>query len=142
MIETPPGILLARGVCRHLIALGFAPVTEFSPTRGLRADVCALGPKGEIWLVECKSCRADFASDAKWEGYLDWCDAFFFAVDDAFPVEILPEAEGLMRADAFGAEIERNAAPRALAPARRKALTIRLARAAAERLHRQLDPPI
>ncbi|HAC48079.1 MAG TPA: DNA repair protein MmcB-related protein, partial [Sulfitobacter sp.] len=55
-----PGQLLARGVMRHLADLGFASVEELVPTRGLRVDVMALGPKGEIWIVECKSCRADF----------------------------------------------------------------------------------
>ena len=70
----------------------------------LRADVMALSAKGEIWIVECKSCRADFASDQKWRGYLDWCDRFFWAVDLAFPQEILPPETGLITADGYGAE--------------------------------------
>ena len=45
----------------------------------------ALGPKGEIWVIECKSSRVDFTSDAKWQGYLDWCDRYFWAVDEEFP---------------------------------------------------------
>ena len=58
-----PGQLLARGVARHMANLGLVTIEEFVPTRGLRVDVMALGPKGEIWVVECKSCRADFTSD-------------------------------------------------------------------------------
>ena len=75
-----PGQLIARGVTRQLAALGFASVEELVPTRGLRVDVMALGPKGEIWIVECKSSRADFMSDSKWDGYLEWADRFFWAV--------------------------------------------------------------
>jgi hypothetical protein len=65
------GQLLQRGVSRHLASHGFACIEELVPARGLRVDVAALGSKGEIWVVECKSCRADFTSDAKWQGYLD-----------------------------------------------------------------------
>ena len=132
--------LLTRGVCRCLIDRGFAPVTEFAPTRGLRCDVLALGPKGEIWAVEVKSGLPDFRADGKWEGYLDWCDRLFFAVDSEFPAEVLPADQGLMLADGFGAEILRLPEARPLAAARRKALTARFARAAALRLRAALDP--
>ena len=43
-----PGQLLARGVSRHLRSHGFVSIEEFVPTRGLRVDVMALGPKGEL----------------------------------------------------------------------------------------------
>jgi hypothetical protein len=135
-----PGALLARGVCRCLIAAGGAPVTEFAPAPGLRVDVIALGADGAVTVVECKASLADFRADAKWTGYLDWCDAFFFAVGADFPVEALPASEGVIVADAWGAEVVRAAAPRRLAPARRRALTLRLARTAADRLRRALDP--
>ena len=46
-----PGQLLARGVCRHLASHDFVTVEELIPTSGLRVDVMALGPKGEIWNV-------------------------------------------------------------------------------------------
>lgn len=75
--ELQPGQLLARGVSRHLRSHGFVSVEEFVPERGKRVDVMALGPKGEIWVIECKSSRADFQSDQKWEGYLEWCDRYF-----------------------------------------------------------------
>lgn len=134
-----PGARLARGVCRWLMEAGCAPLAEFSPAPGLRVDVIALGPEGAVTIVECKSGLADFRADAKWGGYLDWCDRFLFAVDVGFPIEALPEGEGVLLADAFGAEPLRPPAPRRLAPARRKALTLRLARAAAERLRRVED---
>ncbi|MCZ8133673.1 MAG: MmcB family DNA repair protein, partial [Rhodobacteraceae bacterium] len=52
-----PGQRLARGVCRALRALDFVTVEELVPTSGLRVDVMALGPRGELWVVECKSGR-------------------------------------------------------------------------------------
>ena len=122
------------------MAEGLAPVTEFTPVSGLRTDVTALARDGAIWVVECKSSVADFRSDAKWRGYLEWCDRFFFAVPEEFPIEILPEDEGLIIADGFGAEIVRPPAPRKLAAARRKAQTLRIARAAALRLRAVADP--
>lgn len=135
-----PGALLARGVCRHFLDTGLAPVMEFVPAPGLRVDVIALDAQGLVTIVECKASLADFRADAKWTGYLDWCDRFFFAVDAGFPQEVLPEGEGIIMADAYGAEVLRQAAPRSLAPARRRALTLRLARKAAERLRGLLDP--
>ena len=138
--EAKPGEVLSRGICRFLIGLGYAPISEFSPVGGLRADVTALGPKGDIWIVECKSSRADFMADRKWRGYPPWADQFFFAVPDEFPADILPVDEGLMLADAYGGEIVRPARLRPLAPARRKALTQRLTRAAALRLRARIDP--
>ena len=135
-----PGQLLARGVARHLASLGWATVEELVPTRGLRVDVMALGPKGEIWVVECKSSRADFMSDHKWQGYLDWCDRFFWAVDGDFPVELLPEDSGLILADAYDAEIVRMVPEDKLAPARRKSVIQGFASHAARRLHSLRDP--
>ena len=135
-----PGQLLARGVCRHLLSYDFVSVEEFVPERGRRVDVIGLGPKGEIWVIECKSSRADFQSDGKWEGYLDWCDRYFWAVDEDFPTELLPDGTGLIIADAYGAEIIRMGPEVPLAAARRKVLTRKIARDAARRLHRLRDP--
>ena len=135
-----PGQLLARGVCRHLASHGFAVVEEMVPDRGKRVDVMALGPKGEIWVVECKSSRADFLSDWKWDGYLEWCDRYFWAVDEAFPTDLLPEGTGLIIADAYNAEILRMAPEDKLAPARRTAMLRRFAFHAARRLQGLRDP--
>lgn len=135
-----PGQLLARGVCRHLRSMDFVCVEELVPTRGLRVDVMALGPKGEVWIVECKSSRADFQSDQKWQGYLEWCDRFFWAVDDAFPTDLLPEESGLIIADPYDAEVIRMAPETKLAPARRKVMVQKFARCAAMRLQAHRDP--
>ncbi len=139
-LSVPTGVRIARGVCRCLISMGYAPLTEFAPTRGLRVDVMALGPKGDIWVVECKSSRADFRADHKWQSYLEWCDRFFWAVDLEFPQELLPPGSGLILSDGFDAEILRQPEPSPLGPARRKALVQNLARQAALRLAHSLDP--
>ncbi|MEM9754513.1 MAG: MmcB family DNA repair protein [Pseudomonadota bacterium] len=135
-----PGQLLARGAARHLASLGFATLEEFVPERGRRVDLMAVGRKGEVWIVECKSSRADFTSDAKWTGYLDWADRFFWAVDCDFPQELLPDETGLILADGYDAEILRMAPETKLAAARRKALTLKFARVAADRLRVLRDP--
>jgi len=135
-----PGQLLARGVTRHLVSYGFACVEELVPARGLRVDVMALGPKGEIWVVECKSSRADFTSDSKWQGYLQWADRFFWAVDEHFPTELLPDDTGLIIGDAYGAEIIRMPDETKLAASRRKVMVQKFAFHAARRLHSLRDP--
>ena len=104
-----PGEQLARGVARLLTTMGHAALTEFVPAGGLRVDVISITPKGEIWVVECKSCRADYVADRKWQGYLEFCDRFFWAVDAGFPDEMLPDGTGLIRADPWGAELIRAA---------------------------------
>lgn len=135
-----PGQRLARGVARALRAMDFVTVEELVPTPGLRVDLMALGPKGEIWIIECKSCRADFLSDQKWQGYLEWSDRFFWAVDANFPTDLLPAEHGLILADSYDAEIIRMAPDTPLAPARRKVMVQKFARHAANRLQVLRDP--
>ena len=137
-----PGQILARGVARHLRYHDFTCIEEFVPARGLRIDVFALGPKGEFWVIECKSSRADFTSDAKWQGYLDWGDRYFWAVDADFPTELLPAETGLIIADGYDAEIVRMGDETKLAPARRKKLLQKFARDAARRLQGYRDPGV
>ena len=140
----PPmsGQRLARGVARALRALDFVTVDELVPAPGLRVDLMALGPKGEVWVIECKSGRADFRSDQKWHNYLEWCDRFFWAVDADFPTDLLPEQTGLILADAYDAEIVRMGPEALLAGARRKMLLQKFARHAAARLHGFRDPGV
>ena len=135
-----PGQRLARGVARLLVGMGHAPLRECVPAGGLRVDVISVAPSGEIWVIECKSCRADFAADRKWQGYLDWCDRFFWATDCDFPTELLPDGSGLIVADAYGAEMTRMAPEDRLAPARRARILRDIARVAACRLIRSTDP--
>ncbi len=124
---------VTRGVARLMVSLGYAPLLEVGLPNGRRADIMALGPKGDIFIVEVKSGLLDFKTDRKWGEYAPYCDAFAFAVAPEFPREILPEEPGLIVADQFGGAVLREAGPVPLAPARRKALTLAFARLAAVR---------
>ena len=135
-----PGQLLARGVMRHFRGLDIQGLVEFPPKKGLRVDIMALTPTGEIWIVECKSSRVDFTSDHKWQNYREWCDQFYFAVPADFPMDLLPEDAGLIIADAYGAEMIKPAPTHKLAAARRHNLTLKIARAASLRLQHHHDP--
>jgi hypothetical protein len=129
---------LARGITRMLTAHGLAPVLEVPLANGRRADVMALAASGEIWIVETKSCLADYACDAKWPDYLEYCDRFFFGVTETFPRDLIPEECGLIVADGFGGAILRESPLRPLNASRRKAVTLLFARLAVQRLNSDL----
>ena len=126
-------LAVTRGAARLFVDLGFAPLLEVSLPNGRRADVMALGPKGEIAIAEVKSGIEDYRTDRKWGDYLAFCDQYFFAVAPEFPGDILPEGPGLIVADAFGGAVVRPPPDVKLAPARRKALTLAFGRLAAWR---------
>ena len=133
-------LAIARGVRRLLRARGFATVTELPLSSGRRADVVGVNGEGALLIVEIKSSVADFRADHKWRDYAAHCDRLYFAVDAAMPLDILPDEAGLIVADSYGGEILREPPPRALAPAARRAVLLRFALAAADRLHRLADP--
>jgi hypothetical protein len=91
-------------------------------------------------VVECKSSRADFQTDHKWQGYLEWCDRYFWAVDQDFNTDLLPLGTGLIIADSFDGEVIRMGEEARLPAARRSALTRKFDRHAATRLQRLQDP--
>jgi len=140
--QSPAAAAIARGTMRLLRRLGYAPLTELSLASGRRADIAAIGPSGTIWIVEIKSCADDFRADHKWQFYRAHCDALLFAVDCAFPQSLLPEDVGLVLADAYGAQLLREAPTHPLAATARKAMTMRFARAAAARLHALSDTSV
>ena len=124
---------VTRGAGRLMAALGYAPLLEVTLPNGRRADIMALGPRGEIAIAEVKSSVEDYRTDRKWGEYAPFCDAFYFAVAPHFPRAILPEGPGLIVADAFGGAVLTEAPVIPLAPARRKALTVAFARLAVMR---------
>jgi hypothetical protein len=138
--QSPIAAEIQRGVCRALRTLGHSVVTELALANGRRADVVALSPGGDIWIVEIKSCLIDYQTDGKWTEYLPHCDRLYFAVAPDFPVEVIPGEAGLMLADRYGAELVREPVEERLNAARRKAMMLCFARAAALRLQRHLDP--
>ena len=135
-----PARLLARGVCRALADHGLATLTEFTLGSGRRVDVIGLDRRGQVTIVEIKTCLEDFRSDRKWPEYLAFCDRFFFAVPEEFPRHVLPADCGLMAADPYGAVILRESPDFQLNAARRRAQGLRFGLAAAERLGRLIDP--
>jgi hypothetical protein len=130
----------ARGVLRLWRQTEIAGLAEFTLSPGMRLDLAGLTPSGAVIGIEIKSSKADFLADRKWRSYRAWCDLFYFAVPPGFDAELLPADEGLIVADRFGAGIVRESAVQTLAPARRKALTLRFARTAAVRIAAALDP--
>lgn len=134
--------LITRGARRHLADLGWESLPEYAPTRGLRLDLMAVNAQGRFWAVEVKSSLEDWRADLKWPRYLDWCDALSIAVGPDFPIELLPEPLGVIRADGYGAAIVRPAGETLLAPQRRQALLRRFALTAAQRLRAAEDPPL
>jgi hypothetical protein len=131
---------LQRGVCRTFRALGLSVLTELPLANGRRADVVGLSSGGDVLIVEIKSCLMDYRTDGKWHEYLDYCDRLFFAVAADFPCEVIPEEAGLILADRYGAELVREPVEARLSSARRKAMMLCFARAAALRLQHHLDP--
>lgn len=141
---TPPVLTTAasvtRGVCRALETFGCTNLTEFTLASGRRVDVIGIDAGGAITIVEVKSCLEDFRADQKWRDYLNYCDRFFFAICESFPVDVLPADCGLLVADAYGAALVREGPALALNAARRRALILRFAQTAASRLARFTDP--
>jgi hypothetical protein len=142
MSATQPAtaVVLARGVCRALEQRGYASLVEFPLANRRRADILALGKTGDLMIIEIKSSVADFRADRKWAFYREFADRLYFAVPNEFPLLLIPEECGLIVADGFDAAVLRHGVLTPLAPARRRALTLRFALAAASRLRRQLDP--
>lgn len=129
-----------RGVTRFFTEHDQSCLSEFTLKTGRRVDVISLDKRGNITIVEVKSSVADFRSDNKWHDYLEFCDAFYFAVDNDFPQDLVPPECGLILADAYGATILREPAIQNMNAARRKAVTLRFARTSANRLLKYTDP--
>jgi hypothetical protein len=131
---------IQRGVTRYLRALGFSAAAELPISSSRRVDILAVGPTGEILIIEIKSCVADFRADQKWTEYREYCDRFFFAVPSSFPPEIIPSEAGVIFADAYGSEMIRESMNSPPLAARRKAVLIRMARNSSDRLENLFDP--
>ncbi len=138
--QSETALMIARGVRRLLRARGFSSLTELPLTDGRRADIAAINSEGEVIIVEIKSSPADFRADRKWRDYIACCDRLYFAISERTPAELMPIEAGLIVADPYGAEILREAELQRMAPPSRRALLLRFAQAAADRLHRLADP--
>ncbi|CAN5167773.1 MmcB family DNA repair protein [soil metagenome] len=147
---TPEGralaVSVARGILRLFARHDIFGMTEVPLPNGRRLDIMAIDGRGQLIAVEIKCSRADLLGDGKWQDYYDYCDRYFWAVPAGFDLALLdlpilwPERSGLIVADAYDAEIVRPAPTEPLAPARRKAETLRFARRSARRISGMLDP--
>jgi hypothetical protein len=138
--QSETALAVARGTSRLLRSLGFSALAELPLPSGRRADLVALNDRGDIWIVEIKSSLADLRADDKWEDYRFHCDRLFFAFTRDLPCEIFPPDTGLIVADAYGAHMHCDAPEHRLAAATRKAMMLRFATTAAQRLGRLADP--
>ena len=138
--QSETALMIGRGVRRLLRARGFSSVTELPLVDGRRADIVAVNSDGEVLIVEIKSSPADVRADRKWRDYAACCDRLYFAISGATSVAIMPPEAGLILADPYGAEILREADLKRMASSSRRALLLRFAQAAADRLHRLADP--
>jgi len=133
--QSARALRIRRGVQMLLSELGAAHVPELTLASGRRADIIALFRDGSIWIVEIKSSIEDMKADSKWPEYRDYCDRLFFATLEDVPEAIFPNECGFIRADTYGAALMREAPEHKLAGARRKAVTLRIAQSAAQRLY-------
>lgn len=139
---------VARGVSRLFFRQDLFALCEVPLPNGRRADMVAIDAQGLLTIVEIKVSRADLIGDAKWPDYLDYCDLFYWAVPQGFGLGQFerdshgPGVSGLIVADRYDAAIVREAPLRKLAPARRRAETLRFARRAARRTLADLDPSL
>jgi hypothetical protein len=140
--QSETALFVARGTRRLLRRLNFSTVTELPLLSGRRADIVVLAMDATIWIVEIKSSIADFRADTKWRDYRAHCDKLFFAIPETVPIEIMPDDAGLILADAYGAEILREAPEHRMAPSTRRVMLIRFVYAAAHRLHCLSDPEV
>jgi hypothetical protein len=131
---------VTRGAMRCLRARRFSVLTEVILATGRRVDILALSPAGRILVVEVKSGIEDWRADSKWSDYAPFCDALSFAVPADFPQALLPEDVGIIVADAYGGTVLREPIEEPLPPARRRAMMLRFATLAADRLHGLVDP--
>jgi hypothetical protein len=138
--QSETALAVARGTSRLLRSLGFSTVSELPLPSGRRADLVALNERGDIWIVEIKSSLSDLRADSKWEDYRCHCDRLFFAFTRDLPCEIFPPDTGLIVADAYGAHMHCDAPEHRLPAATRKAMLLRFASTAAQRLGRLADP--
>jgi hypothetical protein len=132
--QSDRAMMVRRGVQRFFSELRLSMMPEIALASGRRADLMALNNKGEIWIVEIKSSVEDLRSDRKWSDYRAHCDRLFFATHPGVPSELFPEDCGLIISDGWSADLLREAPEHRLAAASRKAVLLRFARAAADRL--------
>jgi hypothetical protein len=129
-------LMVRRGVMLMLMERGCVLVPEMTLKTGRRADLAAITPRGDLWIIEIKSSLEDLRADDKWREYRAFCDQFYFATHAGVAQSHFPAEAGFIVSDAYGAEILSPSPEHRLAAASRKALTLQFARLAAGRAMR------
>lgn len=62
---------------------GYTCSAEFTLKSGKRVDVIGFNENGHIIAIEVKASRNDYVSDNKWYEYLNYCDEFYFLLDQS-----------------------------------------------------------
>ncbi len=137
--QSENALMIQRGVTRYFLDNDIAMFPEFTLANNMRADLVGLDNKGLVIIVEIKSSVEDFKADHKWNEYCKFCDRFYFASHKNVPENIFPRQEGFIVADNYGAEIIRPASEHRIAAPTRKALTLKIARAATRRIERVMQ---
>ena len=106
------------GGCLIIVSMAFgawSPVRNETPAASANASPSASDQteaRGqieaaaiEIWQAVARgdsaAILADYAYDAKWPDYLEYCDRFYFGVPEEFPRDLIPEEAGLIVADSL-----------------------------------------
>ena len=92
-------IKIANYALSEILKSYYIKGTELTPYwTHIRFDVYGLNrAKGEMRVLEIKSCRSDFTSDNKWQKYLPYCTHFaFVAPRGVIKTEELPKKIGLI----------------------------------------------
>ena len=114
--QSETALRIQRGTSRLLREAGFAVLPEFTLASGRRADIAALGGKGDIWIVEIKSSPMDFYSDGKWHEYWEYLRPALFRLRAGNRFEHPPRRRRPHRRRQLGRRNHRAIPPKRLLP--------------------------
>jgi hypothetical protein len=67
---------------KWLFNRGYIVASEVTLPHLKRADIIGYNEEGRIIIIEVKVSAADFRQDQKWTSYLEYCDEFYFFLND------------------------------------------------------------
>lgn len=90
---------LKQAAASYLLKKGFACHFEIGLMRRgrLKADVLSINLRGDIVLIEVKSCPADYKTDSKWQSYLQYSNKMYFCFTEDCWKKLPNEAPALKK---------------------------------------------
>lgn len=84
--------LLGKAAIGHLVKKGYGVNKELAVVaKGRRkVDIIGVNLKGNIIVIEIKSCLKDFKDDKKWQEYLPYCNQFYFLFTQVAWTQVKP----------------------------------------------------